>query len=71
MLELAMIVCAVISLMKIAEFDDLTTWVWGLIAVAACAGALMIPLPLIRIFVAWVLVLIGMFTYRATHTSVG
>lgn len=71
MFELWMIIAAIVSLVKIAEIDDLNPWAWCLISVAAIFASMMLPLPLIRVFLAWVGVLVAMFMYRVMRMQVG
>ena len=64
MLELAMIVAAVVAMVRIASADDQSPLIWGLVTFGICVLCLGIPLPLIRVGIALVLSFLAMTLYK-------
>ena len=65
MLELIVGILAVIAMVKIASADDQSPWIWGAITFALfIACVFLIPLPFLRVGIAFGLAFIGMITYK-------
>lgn len=61
-----MIGCAVVSIARIAEFEDLPVWPWAL---ATAAAVLLVPMVLpwglLSIFLAWGAMIVAMTLWNA------
>ncbi len=68
-MELLLIVCAIVSIARIADFEDLSVLPWTLAAVGTCMLCLAMPFPWLRVFIAWIAVLIGMTVWNATMAN--
>ena len=65
MLEIIVGIAAIVAMAKIADADDQSALLWGLITFALIVASLMlIPLPLIRVGIAFVVAIIAMIIYK-------
>lgn len=56
MFELVLLIACCVAMYKIAEADDKSGIIWASATLALCIGCLfLIPLPFIRIFIAFIL----------------
>jgi hypothetical protein len=64
MLEILVAIAAIVAMARIASADGHSALLWGLITFGLCAACLLIPLPLIRVGIAFGLALLAMFAYK-------
>ena len=65
-LELFVIGVAVLFIYRLAEADNNSGALWGVITAAACIASLFVfPFPFIRVFVVAVVMFVTMFIYNA------
>lgn len=64
MLEIIVMVAAVVAIVRIASADDQSTVVWGFVTFGLCVLCLAIPLPLIRVGIAFALSFVAMILYK-------
>ena len=53
MIEIGLGIAACVLMAKIASADDESPMIWGLATFALCFLSLFIPIPFIRILIAW------------------
>jgi hypothetical protein len=65
MIEIFVSIMAVVAMVKIASADDQSPWLWGAATVALCVACIqLIPMPFLRIGIAFGLAFIGMIAYK-------
>lgn len=64
MLELLLMIAAVVAMARIASADGHSPWLWGIVTVAACLASAVIPLPFVRVLIAFVVVFVAMMVYK-------
>ena len=64
MFEIIMAIAAVVAMVRIASADGQSTTLWGLITFVLVVASLFIPLPFIRVGIAFVLAFGAMFSYK-------
>ena len=52
MIEIIMFACVVVIAVRVALMENMSGLLWGVIAVAACVGCIMLPWPYLRCLVA-------------------
>ena len=57
-------IAAVVAMVRIASADNQSTTLWGLVTFMLVVASLFIPLPFIRVGIAFVLAFLAMFTYK-------
>jgi hypothetical protein len=62
--EIIMAIAAVAAMVKIASADNQSATLWGLVTFLLVVASLFIPLPFIRVGIAFVLAFVAMFTYK-------
>jgi hypothetical protein len=65
MLELALIGGVVAIMAKIANYDDRSAILWGVITAVLCVASLLIPLPLARVLIAGLVAFVLMLVTKA------
>ena len=65
MLEIFVCIATIVAMAKIASADDQSPLLWGLITFALVAACVvLIPLPFIRVGIAFVVAIAAMITYK-------
>lgn len=64
MIELVMAIAVVVVMVKVAEMENQSPFVWGGVAVAFLVLCFGIPLPMLRVVIAGVLSYAAMFVYK-------
>jgi hypothetical protein len=64
MFEIIMAIAAVVAMVRIASADGQSSSLWGLITFLLVVGSLFIPLPFIRVGIAFIVAFVAMFTYK-------
>jgi hypothetical protein len=65
MIEIVMLIAACVAMAKIADAEGRSSWGWGFITLLICLASLLIPLPLVRILLAFVVAFIAMMVAKA------
>jgi hypothetical protein len=63
-IELVMAVAVVVAMVKIADMENQSSFIWGAVAVAALVLCFALPLPFFRVLVAGVISYAAMFVYK-------
>lgn len=64
MLELFIAVMAIVAMCRIASADDQSPIIWGAVTFLLVFGSFFIPMPFLRIGLAFVLALVAMIGYK-------
>jgi hypothetical protein len=65
MIEIFLAIAASVAMGKIADADGRSPIVWGIITLATCAGSFAIPLPFLRILLAFIVAFVAMMVAKA------
>ena len=64
MLELFVAVMAVVAVCKIASADDQSPVIWGALTLVLVFGSFFIPMPFLRVGLAFVVAIVAMIGYK-------
>ena len=64
MIEILIAVAAVTAMYRIASADDQSPLLWGAVTFGLCVLCLVIPLPMIRMGIAFALSFVAMIAYK-------
>ena len=64
-MEIAIAIAAIGAMAKIADADGRSAIIWGLITFGTCAASIAIPLPFLRILLAFVVAFVLMMVAKA------
>jgi hypothetical protein len=67
MLEIIVAIAAIVAIVKIADADGQTPWVWGLVTFGLIALSMVIPLPFIRVLIAAVAAFVLMIVKKVAR----
>jgi len=71
MLGIIMIIASVIAMAKIASMEGRSPVIWGAVTMAICFASLIIPIPLVNIFIGFIASFIVMFVVKMMQGGVG
>jgi hypothetical protein len=63
-LEILLIIGMCVLMVRIANYDDESGFLWGGIALVLCLVSLVIPIPIFRILIAGVAAFVAYFVYK-------
>ena len=70
MFEIVVAIAAIVAMAKIADADDQSPLLWGLITFALIAASVvLVPLAFIRVGVAFVVAIIAMITFKVVRNQ--
>ena len=64
MFEIIMAIAAVVAMVRIASAAGQSTALWGLVTFLLVVASLFLPLPFIRVGIAFIAAFVAMFTYK-------
>lgn len=64
-MEFVIVIAAIVAMAKIADADGRSSIVWGTITFVICAASFAIPLPFLRILLAFIAAFIAMMVAKA------
>ena len=64
MFEIIMCIAVVVAMVRIASADGQSARLWGLITFLLVLASLFLPLPFIRVGIAFVVAFVAMFVYK-------
>jgi hypothetical protein len=67
MLELLVAIALIVAMAKIASADDQSPIVWGALTGAIIVGCFFIPLPFLRLGIAFVVAFVAMIGYKVVR----
>ena len=68
MFELLVCIAAIGAMVKIADADDRSPWMWGAITfLLVVASVVLVPWPFIRVGIAFGLAAVGMIAYKVVR----
>ena len=65
MIEIGLAIAACVAMAKIADADARSSIVWGIITLAICAASFAIPLPFLRVLLAFIVAFVLMMVAKA------
>jgi succinate-acetate transporter protein len=65
MIEIALAIAACGAMAKIADADGRSSIAWGVITLAICAASFAIPLPFLRVLLAFIVAFVLMMVAKA------
>jgi hypothetical protein len=67
-LEIIILVAACVAMYRIAEADEQSGAMWAITTLALCIGCLFIPLPFLRLGIAFVLAFVLMIVVKVVKS---
>jgi hypothetical protein len=65
MVEIVLVIATCGAMAKIADADGRSSVVWGMITLAICAASFAIPLPFLRVLLAFIAAFVVMMVAKA------
>lgn len=62
--ELILAIALIVAMVRIADVENMSPWLWGAVAFLILLGSGIIPIPYFRILVAGILSYGAMLTYK-------
>jgi hypothetical protein len=63
-IELVMAIAVVVAMVKIADMENQSPFIWGAVAIGMLLLCFMLPIPYLRVVIAGLLSYVAMFVYK-------